>query len=284
MLSRVARQRHALSQIRRSIGHRTLAPPTLRLHTHLSRPQPPEPTRRPSFTNRNLATAADQNAVEQGSSYSHIDEAALSIDQLRSAEWNSLFPPQLQDIDDSSLIIVDDVVQSKPKILRKIKGIGGDEEEMMANLDISLKVGQFDRAATLVTRLGTHYPIGSPEYLAINNRFIEEMVNHMIVTRQQNMLLPLQRWFELDMPNGGMQPNAKTYAIMIRMSLRMLHGSKRDRSVRRYWEFAKQNGLEEDVLAVPVLSELELGELSQVSITDYQLFFRIFGNANVVLL
>lgn len=275
MLSRVARQRHALFQIRRSIGNRTLAP-TLRLHYHLSRPQPSEPTRRPSFTNRNLATAADQSTVDQGPSYAPVDEPTLSVDQFRSAEWNSLFPPQFQDIDDSSLIIVDDVVQSKPKILRKIKGIGGDEEEMMANLDISLKVGQFDRAATLVNRLGTHYPIGSPEYLDINNRFIDEMVNHMIVTRQQNMLLPLQRWFELDLPNGGVQPDARTYAIMIRMSLRMLHGSKRDRSVRRYWEFAKQNGVEEDVLAVPVLSELELGELSQVRITECEAYFKIY--------
>jgi len=86
------------------------------------------------------------------------------------------------------------------------------------------------------------------------------------------MVLPMQRWFELDMPNGKVQPDAKTYAIMIRMALRMLHGSKRDRSVRRYWEFAKRDGVEDQVLAVPILSELELGELSEVSILVCGLF------------
>lgn len=268
MLSRVARQKNALFHIRQSTGRRTL-PPALRLHSHLSRPLPSEPTRRSSLNpSRNLATTTDQSPVDQGSSYVPIDESPFSVDQFRSAEWNSLFPLQPQDFDGSSLIIMDDAVQTKPKILRKIKGIGGDEEEMLANLDISLKVGQFDRAATLVTRLATHFPVGSPEYLAIHNRYLDEMVNHMIVTRQHSMVLPMQRWFELDMPNGGVKPDARTYAIMIRMALRLLHGSKRDRSVRRYWELAKRDGVEEDVLAVPVLAELELGELSQVSIID----------------
>ncbi|KAF7589346.1 DNA-directed RNA polymerase [Aspergillus hancockii] len=162
----------------------------------------------------------------------------------------------------------DDLLQTKPRVLKKVKGIGGDEDEMMANLDISLKVGRMDRAASLVTRLGEYYPIGSPEYLAIHNRYLEEMVSHMIVTRQHNLVLPLQRWFEVDMASGGVQPDARTYAIMIRMALRMFHGGKRDRAVRRYWEFAKTAGVEEELLAVPVLSELELGELSEICSSD----------------
>ncbi|THC98530.1 hypothetical protein EYZ11_001960 [Aspergillus tanneri] len=176
----------------------------------------------------------------------------------------SLFPAIARDFDPSSLIIVEDLLQTKPKVLRRVKGIGGDEDELLANLNISLKVGRLDRAAAIVSRLGEHYPVGSPEYLAIHNRYLEEMVSHMVVTRQHNMVLPLQRWFEVDMPSGGVQPNATTYAVMIRMALRMLHGAKRDRTVRRYWDLAKKIGVEEEVLAVPVLSELELGELSEV--------------------
>jgi hypothetical protein len=51
---------------------------------------------------------------------------------------------------------------------------------------------------------------------------------------------------------------------MIRMSLRMLHGSKRERSVRRYWGLAKKADLHEDLLASEVLTDLDLGELSKV--------------------
>ena len=272
MLSRVARQKNALFHNRQSTGRRALISlPPLRRHANLNRPVSLERSRRPSLrSNRNLATATDQTIIDRGSSsYAPIDESPYSVTGDRSAQWNSLFPSPPQDFDRSSLIIMDDLVQTKPKILKKVKGIGGDEEEMMANLDISLKVGRFDRAATLINRLGNYYPVGSPEYLAIHNRYLEEMVAHMVVTRQHNMVLPMQRWFELDMPNGGVKADENTYAIMIRMALRMLHGSKRDRAVRRYWEFAKRDGIEEDVLAVPILSELELGELSEVSIIEY---------------
>lgn len=185
----------------------------------------------------------------------------------QSSQWSSgSFADPDPDFDTSSLIIIDSLLMTKPKVLRKLKGIGGDVDEMMANLDISLKVGRFDRAAALIQRLGKFYPFGSPEYLDLHNRYLQAMVSHMIMTRQDSMVQPLQRWFEIDMPQGGVKPDATTYAIMIRMALRMLHGSKRDRTVRRYWEKAKQAEIEEEVLALPILSELELGELSEVRI------------------
>lgn len=185
-----------------------------------------------------------------------------------------LFQAPPREFDPSSLIIMDERLQTKPKMLKRSRGLGGNEDEMMANLDISMKVGRFDRAASLITRLGDLYPIGSPEYLALHNRYLKEMVQHMIVTRQQELTLPMQRWFEVDMPRGGCTPDATTYAIMLRMALRMLHGAKRDRTVRRYWDLAKKASLEEEVLAVPILSELELGELSEVSISSWR-FLRL---------
>lgn len=277
MLSRVARPKNVV-HLRLLSGRRALCPSwaTLRLHSHASRPTSlanspttgtHERRRRPSFqSNRNLATAADQSAIEQPP-YSPFENSSYPVGRSYE-QLSSLFPPLAQDFDPSSLIIVDDALQTKPRVLRKVKGIGGDEDEMMANLDVSLKVGRFDRAASLVTRLGEYYPVGSPEYLALHNRYLEAMVSHMIVTRQHNMVLPLQRWFEVDMPAGGVQADATTFAIMIRMALRMFHGGKRDRSVRRYWEFAKKASVEEEVLAVPVLSELELGELSEICSSD----------------
>lgn len=277
MLSRVARQKNAISLLRQSNGRRLLpSVAALRLHATSSKPAlltspsvttPNERSRRNSFqSNRTLATAADQSAIDQGS-YASFDDSLYAPENFfdPSQQWSHLFPlPPSKELDPSSLIIVGESLQTKPKVLRKVRGIGGDEDEMLANLDVSLKVGRFDRAATLINRLGQHYPVGSSEYLAIHNRYLEKMVSHMIVTRQHNMVLPMQRWFELDMPNGGVKPDATTYAIMIRMALRMFHGSKRDRAVRRYWQFAKQDNIEEEVLAVPVLSELELGELSEV--------------------
>lgn len=181
----------------------------------------------------------------------------------------------LSGIDTSSLVIIDQIPQTEAKIYRKIRGMGGDEDEMLANFDMSLKVGRFDRASALITRLTSYHPMGSPENIALHNRYMKEMVSYMITTRQHDMVLPLQKWFESDMPAAGVTPDANTYAIMIRMALRMLEGPKRDRSVRRYWNFAKQVDLHEDLLAVEILTDLDLGELSRVC--SYLFFMMLFA-------
>lgn len=274
MLSRVARQKNVLFHLRQST--RT-SPATLRLHSHSSRPTPILNTftsdqydrpRQPSFQpNRNLATTTDQPSLDQGS-YIPFDDSSYPVggEYKPSDRWSSLLPGPSSEFDPSSLVIMDNFLQTKPKVVRRFKGASGNEEEMMANLDISLKVGQFDRAASLVSRLGVHFPVGSPDYLAIHNRYMEAMVSNMILIRQHDMVWPLQKWFEVDMPNAQVKPDAVSYAIMLKMALRMLHGTKRDRTVRRYWQLAKNQEAEEELLAVPVLSELELGELSEVGL------------------
>lgn len=259
MLSRVARQKNALFHLRRANAHRTLAASsTLRLHSNSTRPSPvdlsqtssnPERRRRSSFqSQRNLATATDSPTFEHHS-YIPISEAPMS---------------RIPTHDTSSLVIIDQVPQTEAKIFRKIRGMGGDEDEMLANFDMSLKVGRFDRASALISRLRSYHPVGSSEHLSLHNRYMKEMVSYMIATRQHDMVMPLQKWFESDMPAAGVKPNETTFAIMIRMALRMLDGPKRDRTVRRYWNFAKQADLHEDLLAVEVLTDLDLGELSRV--------------------
>lgn len=183
--------------------------------------------------------------------------------QLHSSYLYSTSPDPF---DPKSLVILSDYLETKPRIFRRVKGIGGDEEDMMANLDISLRVGRFDRAVSLINRLGHFHAVGSPEYLAIHNRFLKAMVMHMIVTRQHAMVPTLQRWFEVDMPGGNVRPDATTMALMLKMCLRMLDGPKRNRQVRKYWEMVKDEGCEEDVLSQLILGEQELGELSEVLI------------------
>ncbi|KAJ5397950.1 hypothetical protein N7509_006063 [Penicillium cosmopolitanum] len=245
MLSRVARQKNALFHLRRANAHRTLAASsTLRLHSSSTRPSPvaipqssqaPERRRRSSFqSQRNLATATDSTTFEHNS-YMPMSKATLN---------------RLSAVDTSSLVIIDQIPQTEPKIFRKIR------------------VGRFDRASALITRLTSYHPMGSPENIALHNRYMKEMVSYMITTRQHDMIMPLQRWFESDMPAAGVKPDATTYAIMIRMALRMFDGPKRDRSVRRYWNFAKQVDLHEDLLAVEILTDLDLGELSRICFSD----------------
>ncbi|KAL1969645.1 hypothetical protein VTN77DRAFT_8198 [Rasamsonia byssochlamydoides] len=225
--------------------------------------------RRPSLqSTRSLATAADNSVIDHGHQSSFEDiNYPISANKDPSTQW---ILPWHTSPWDPSITIEENALQTKPKILRRINGIGGDASEMLANLDVSLKVGKFERAGSLLSRLSQFFPPGSPQYLDLHNRYLEAMVQHMIVTRQTELTWPLQKWFEVRMPQSSVKPNATTYAIMMRMALRMLHGSRRDRTVRRYWEMAKNDKVEEEVLALPILSELDLGELSEICAPDLQ--------------
>lgn len=181
-----------------------------------------------------------------------------------SSQLNSGFPFPSPSDPNASLIIINDSLITRPKPIRKLKGIGGDVEEMIANLDVSLAVGMFERAAVLVRRLSTQYPRGSPEVLSLHNKYIQMMVSHMIINRRSVMVFQALRWFEVDMQMSGIEPDAKTYGLLLKMSLRMLNGSKRQRTVDRYWKLIRDAKMEEAVVRVPDLSEADLGLLSEV--------------------
>ncbi|OJJ97066.1 hypothetical protein ASPACDRAFT_123789 [Aspergillus aculeatus ATCC 16872] len=287
MLSRVALRKSALARVRVTGRSALPSPATLRLHSQSTRPASftntssttitQDRSRRPSLTsNRNLATAADQSALSQGSgSYIPFDtasseESSFPGDSFFDQKLSPFFRPHPQGLASSSLIIVNEAAQTRPKVQRKVKGLGGDADEMLANLDVSLRIHQYERSATLISRLKDCYPPGSPEYLALCNRHLNEIVSHMSLTRQHELIPACQRFFEVELRAHGLEPNATTFAVMIRMALRMFHGSKRDRTVRRYWELAKSKSLEERVLADSIFSESDLGELSQICSHDVQ--------------
>ncbi|PYI26736.1 mitochondrial DNA-directed RNA polymerase [Aspergillus indologenus CBS 114.80] len=287
MLSRVALRKNALARVRVTGRSALPSPATLRLHSQSTRPvsstNPSSTTntqqrsRRPSLTsNRSLATAADQSIFSQGSgSYIPFENATsdgstFSGDSFFDQRLSPFFRPHSQGLPESSLIIMNEAAQTKPRVQRKVKGLGGDPDEMLANLDVSLRIHQYERSAVLISRLKHCYPPGSPEFLELCNRHLSAIVSHMSVTRQHELVPACQRFFEVELRVQGLEPNAASYAIMIRMALRMFHGSKRDRTVRRYWEFVKSKSWEERVLSDPVFSESDLGELSQICSHDVQ--------------
>ncbi|KAL4806280.1 hypothetical protein BDV18DRAFT_139120 [Aspergillus unguis] len=278
MLSQLVRSRNAASQLRFWKGRSLLQSPTIpRLHSSTSRISALQTSanshssetrpRRSSFqSSRSLATAVDPPVP--GSSY--LENPSYYSDLREGQQWASYFPPPPGEFNPSSLVIVSENVQTKPKVFKKIRGIGGDEEEMMVNLDLCLRHAQFERASNLINKLREFHPIGSESYRDMHNQLLQAMVSHAISTNDFSLTQQVQRWFEVDMPWGGVQPDATTFAIMIKMSLRIYYGGKRDRAVRRYWQRAKQAQVEEDVLADPVLTDRELGELSEICSWDLQ--------------
>ncbi|KAL3453002.1 hypothetical protein BJX65DRAFT_265303 [Aspergillus insuetus] len=289
MLSQLVRQRSAAAQIRLLKGRSLLQSSTKPRHhfqssrlgsltSSSSNASPESSPRRPSFqSSRTLATATDNHLAVDGSSFL-ADNSTI----LEDSEYNPDFSQRVwgrkawgmsdefEAGDPSSLVILEEFLLTTPKVARKIKGVGGDEHEMLANFQLSLRVFQFDRASKLLTRLREVYPIHSSGYLDLHNKLLEAMVNHAIDTSKLELALQVQRWFEVDMPYADVKPNGTTFAIMIHLALRMLKYTQRDRAVRRYWSFARGADLEEEVLADPVLSERELGLLSEICSSDLQ--------------
>ncbi|KAJ5200412.1 DNA-directed RNA polymerase phage-type [Penicillium cf. griseofulvum] len=263
MLSRVACQKNAFLHFRRTqICRPSFHLPTTRFHSYSSNRNP--------LLNLSSGSVHDRSRNPSPQSERHLATAAdhSSIDGHSPDTYDPFMHMPFESFDTSSLIILDSTPQSQSKVFRRRHGIGGDEMEMKANLELSLKIGEFERASSLIGRLGHYHPPGSDEYLLIHNRFMKQMVSYMILNRQHDMVLPLQKWFEVDMPAGGVTPDAISFAIMIRMALRMLHGSKRDRTVRRYWELAQNAGLEEELVGVEVLEDSDVGELSKICSSD----------------
>ncbi|PGG95634.1 hypothetical protein AJ80_09929 [Polytolypa hystricis UAMH7299] len=296
MLSRIAQRRHTLRLVNRSYEQLSLpwlCPALSRCQSQSSRPgaitniasraplKESSATVSPLQSIRTLATAtATSDVYEQHHGYIPFEGRGIFDDSPsydpRPGIPQSLEPPlSFSDLpalgqDESSLIIVNDFLSTRPKALRRYKSIGGDVNEMHANLDVSLSVGMFDRAALLIRRLATVYGPNSPELLDLHNKYLQKMISHMIIDRRHSMVYAAQKWYEVEMSLGGVQPNDTTYALMLKMAIRMLHGIPRDRAVRRYWRQAKEADVEPDVLSLPTLSESDLGVLSEICSEDLQ--------------
>lgn len=282
MLSRAAHRKHAFYQLRRSCDQLTLpwlCPSLSRCQSAAARLRLASntPSSSPARSNlqsfRAFATATDNyipfEGIESYNTGIASEPRSLSSSFSSSLPFSDPFDPAERDA--SSLIVIKDYLATRPKAVRREKSIGGDASEMLANLDVSLTVGMFDRAALLVRRLSTIYLPGSPEILELHNRYIRMMVSHMIVNRRPGMVWAAQRWFEVDMRQlANVEPDATTYALMLRMSLRMLLGPKRDRTVHRYWGMVKESQMEEEVLGLPILSEADLGLLSEICSSGLQ--------------
>lgn len=153
--------------------------------------------------------------------------------------------------------------------LKRVRGVGGSLEELMARFHILIQTRDIEKAAQVLDRMSVAFARGDPRFLDLHNQYIEAVVADMIENKRAEdtlkKALSLQTWFEVKLPRGFLKPDARTMAIMLRMTLRIFHGSRRDRTVRRYWNMVKQNEFELEVLSMPdLLTERDLGEISQV--------------------
>ncbi len=149
----------------------------------------------------------------------------------------------------TSLLVLQDTLTAHPKRFRVKDSITGDLNELHQNLHACLQVGRLERAASLLRRLNQIYNPDAAGLLAAHSDYVRELTNKIVLTKDQQLLKDLQRWFEVDLKRVGVIPNAETYAQMIRASSQSSDAS-RERAMRRYQKMADEAGFDIELSAL----------------------------------
>ncbi|KAK4544467.1 hypothetical protein LTR36_004358 [Oleoguttula mirabilis] len=214
---------------------------------------------------RHLATAADQYATSHaapfpppGYSIGYRNNADKNVpwDFARKSQASQDAQPSfstLRPYEDP--IILNTTLQNPEQLIKVQHGVHGTTMELLQHLHTSLRVGRFNRAEAIIQRLAEASPPTSPEVLHAHTAYLAEhlrmLASHGKDSEQaQETMKAMQRWFEVEVRNKGVQPDARILVIMIRAAIRSLDGKQRDRSIRRYADGAESIGAEthEEVL------------------------------------
>ncbi|OKL57449.1 hypothetical protein UA08_07161 [Talaromyces atroroseus] len=282
MLTRAARRRNVFHHLRLSTEQLPvpwLCPANVRLHTQLNRPEnapgsssstPSTLRRRRSFSQpvRHLATTAEESSLlNLNHDTTHISFESMGYPSATSQGYGETWtlPPLYNE---PAIVIQESQLTTEPS-LKRSRGVGGTVSNMLARFTVALKTRDVENAARVLDRMAQFYDPKDPVFLDLHNRYLELVVTDMIANQSREEALQkaasVQVWFEVKLPQGNLKPNARTMAVMLRMALRIFHGSKRERLVRRYWNMVQQNSFEDEIMYMnDLLTERDLGEISQI--------------------
>ncbi|KAI9723977.1 MAG: hypothetical protein M1812_000695 [Candelaria pacifica] len=176
---------------------------------------------------------------------------------------------ELKGFDPSTPIILNHSLNRKPPRLRGDRGLSNNAAELRTTLEACLRVGRIERASVLVKGLARAYAHDSKELLDSHNQYLRGAVTHIIRHRDEVALKAAQKWFEVEMKARGVEPDATTYALLIKASLQTLQGPKAERTVRRYIDLASHSDHDIEVLNLPILSDAELFQVTRICSTKY---------------
>lgn len=138
-------------------------------------------------------------------------------------------------------------------------------DEIEATLDACLHVHRWDRAFTLLSQLTLPYQNHPTKLRSAYNKVLAGMVDDILRNRNPVHEKRVNEWIEVHMRKAGVEPDAYTFALRLKVALDFLVGAKRTRTVRRYWEMTKAYELESKVLSLrEILDDRDLGRLSQI--------------------
>ena len=150
--------------------------------------------------------------------------------------------------------------------------IRGNAHEVETTLDACLQIHRWDRAMTILAQLRKIYAEIPEQMQRLYNKVLEAMVFDHIWNRSAENIARINGWVENDMKKAGVKPNAHTFALKIKAAMSTLSGRQKLRTVRRYWDMAKEYNVDWEVASLRgILSDSDLGKLSEISPLEIEL-------------
>lgn len=171
--------------------------------------------------------------------------------------------------DISNMLMIDTTTAAGPEVLefdRRHKFITGNAWELEATLEACLQIHRWDRAMAVLGQLRVVLKNDHSQLQRLYNKVLEAMVFDHIWNRTTDNLSKINTWVEAVLGKADIKPNAQTFALKIKAAMATLQGPKRDRTVRRYWDMAKEHNVDWEVASLrEILSDSDLGKLSEIS-------------------
>ncbi|KAK5949604.1 DNA-directed RNA polymerase [Knufia fluminis] len=214
---------------------------------------------------RKLASAAPAPSLfDSNDGYASLDYASQRGSPSQAYQLPRLAP------DLSNILMIDQTVAVDHEAVGMVKKhsyIRGNVWEVEATLDACLQIHRWDRALSILRQLHAMHQGNEPELQRLYNKVLEAMVFDHIYNRSSENITRINGWVEGEMTKAGVAPNAQTFALKIKAAMATLSGSRRDRTVRRYWAMAKTHGVNWEVASLrEILSDNDLGKLSEIEL------------------
>ena len=181
-------------------------------------------------------------------------------------------PSEIPDL--RSLLMIDHTtIQPLPVMDRSSPGVDvrGNIHDLESTLAACVHVHRWDRAISLLRQLAVYRRSNSYDLLKQYNRVLEAMVKDLVATQNQKHLAMINNWVEVEMAHVGLQPDARTLALKVKAALATLSGTRRERTVRRYWELARRSGDEVEVAgSMDLFTDNDLGKLSEIGVLHFE--------------
>ena len=216
---------------------------------------------------RCLASAAPlPEAFDRNDEYSSLAYGGrdIPIAQRRRPDFSNLQPWDLADI---LHIDTSTVPHPEQNNTNRVNGneIRGNTTEVERNLEACLLLKKWPRALAGLQQLRLLYHADSERLRFHYNRVLAYMVDDMIQSCTAEHEESITQWIERDMKHAGLEPDAYTLALVIKAALSSPGRSKRERTVRRYWDMAKRYDVQGEVGSLrSLLSERDLGMISEI--------------------